>query len=125
MTNPIKAVKGWGVGLVAGKVLKAAAEGKLGALPKWVYWHLKGLKSVIGVVFAVVAGIVLVLDQYGVCAVALQHWAWFDCGAWTAGIVKVTASLSAFFLWIGQVDGSLHLDGPDLSLDEALASFRK
>jgi hypothetical protein len=125
VTNPIKAIKGFGVGFVVGKVLKAAAEGQLGSLPKWVYWHLKGLKTVFGVVLGVVAGTVFVLDHYGVCAVALQHWAWFDCAVWSAAIVKWTASASAFFLWIGQVDGSLHLDAPDLTLDEALASFRK
>jgi hypothetical protein len=117
--------KGFGVGMIAGHVLKAAAEGRLGTIPKSVYWHLKGIKTVIGVALGVVAGIVLVLDQHGVCALALQHWAWFDCGAWTAGIVKWTASLATFFLWIGQVDGSLHLDAPDLSLDEAIASFQK
>src|SRR6266536_2579716 len=108
MKNPIKAIKGFGVGLIAGRALKAMAEGKIGVLPKWVYWHLKGLKTVIGVALAIVAAAVLGLDHYGVCAIALQHWGWFDCAAWSTTIVNWTASASAFFLWIGQVDGSLH-----------------
>lgn len=118
-------VKGFGVGMIVGQILKAAAEGRLGPAVKWLYWHLRGIKTVVAITFGAIAGIIAVLDHYGICAAALQHWAWVDCAAWTGAIVKGTASISAFFLWIGQIDGSLHLDAPDLSLDEAIASFGK
>lgn len=119
-------VKGLGAGFIVGKVLKSIAEGKYGTALQWLYLHLNGLITVIGVVFGVVAGFIGVLDHYGVCALAVAHWAWFDCGVLTAAITKGTAGLSAFCIWIGQINGSVHLDPPDpAKLAEAVASFKK
>jgi hypothetical protein len=123
--NPIEAVKGWGMGKLTGIALKAIAEGKLGRPLQWLYWHLKGIKTILGLVLLGAGGAVLWLDSHGVCAVVAAHWAWVECGAWASTIVRWSLGLGAFFAWLGQQDGALHLDAPDLSLDEAIASFRK
>lgn len=116
-------LKNLGAGFIVGKILKGMAAGKYGKLAAYLYWHLKGIKTALGVALGVLAGFIAVLDHYGVCAIALQHWAWFDCAAWTGAVVKVTASVAAFFVWIGQVDGGLHLEAPDRFWDDPQNRF--
>lgn len=113
MKNPIDAVKGWGVGMVVGKVLKAMAEGKLGRHLQWLYLHLNGLITITGVGFILLGGGVAWLDEHGLCALAAAHLAWVDCVAWSASIAKGSASLGLFITWIGTVNGGLKLDPPD------------
>jgi hypothetical protein len=125
MTNPITAIKGWGVGKLTGVALKAVAEGRLGRPLQWVYWHLKGIKTVLGLTLLAIGGSLLWLDSHGVCAVAAAHWAWIHCDVWAATVAHWSLGLGAFFAWLGQQDGSLHLDAPDMPLDVAIASFRK
>ena len=125
MKNPIDAVKGWGVGKVTGLVLKAIAEGKLGRPLQWLYWHTKGLKTVGGLFLAAFGGSLLWLDSHGVCAAAATYWAWVHCDVWMSTVAHWSLGFGGFFAWLGQQDGSLHLDAPDLSLEEAIASFQK
>lgn len=126
MTNPIKAVKGFGVGLIVGKVLKAMAEGKLGRPVQWLYLHLNGLITIIGVGLILLGGAVAWLDAHGLCALAAAHFAWIDCISWSASIAKGSASLGLFITWIGTVNGGLKLDPPDpKNLRAAFESFGK
>lgn len=105
-------VKAWGTGYAVAIVLKAAANGEYGPAAQWVYWHMREIKTNIGIILGVTAAIIAVLDRFGVCALGLQHWSWFNCTQWTDAIVKVTGSVGAFFVWIGSVDGGLHLQAP-------------
>ncbi len=113
MKNPIDAIKGFGVGLIMGKALKAAAEGKLGRPVQWLYVHLNGLITIIGVGLILLGGAVAWLDAHGLCALAAAHLAWVSCATWSASIAKGTGSLGLFITWIGTVNGGLKLDPPD------------
>lgn len=120
-------VKHAGMGQITGWLLKKAALGKFPICAKqaaWVYWHFKGIKSALGICLGLATGLVMLLDSYGICDLAVAHWAWFNCDTWASAITRSTGSLSAFFLYLGQVDGSLDLEGPDLTLAEVMQNFR-
>jgi hypothetical protein len=105
--------KGFGTGLIVGRILKGAAEGKFGPQAKWIYWHLRGLKTVIGIVSGLAAGVLALLQSYGVCDFAAAHYAWVACGAWSDTLKHWLALNAGFWIWLGQQDGALHLEAPD------------
>lgn len=111
-------LKSWakniGTGYVTGSILRAMGEGKSPILPnqaQWIYWHTDGLATNSGIVLAAVAGIIEVADRSGLC-----NLLGFDCHGWIETAKHVTASVGAFFIYIGQVRGSLHLSPPEVPL---------
>lgn len=117
-------IKNLGLGFIVGRILKGAAEGKYGHAVEYVYWHLRGIKTALGVALFIVAGFVSLLDRSGLCAWAVTHWAWFACAAWASTVAKWSAAVGTFWIWLGQQDGALHLDAPE-SLSADLDSFGK
>lgn len=105
-------LKNWGVGLIAGKVLRGAAEGKYGAAAEWLYRHTSGIKTIAGVALAFAVGVLEVGQRVGLCDLLAAYYAWVNCGGWVDSVQGVAASVAGFFLWLGTVDGGLKLEPP-------------
>jgi hypothetical protein len=100
-------LKSWAIGRFTGSILKDAAEGKYGPQVKAAYWWLSGHKTQIGVVLAFAAGALEIAQRTGLCAMINA-----DCASISTGLEHVTAGVSAAFVYVGQVDGALHMDAP-------------
>src|SRR5258706_11424104 len=116
------------MGKITAYLLKRMATGKFFVFPKqaaWVYWHFQGIKGAIGLVCGFTLGLIVLLNNYGLCDVAAAHWAWFQCDVWTSHVEHFLIWTSGVFLYLSQVDGGIHTAGPDMTLEEVMENFKK
>lgn len=84
--------------------VKAIAEGKLGELPKKLYWALAGKKMYIGMAFGAAWAVLDWGTLSGTCGKL-----GYDCTAWANTLGTIAASLLAFGLY----DGALRTKAPN------------
>jgi hypothetical protein len=101
-------LRAWAERKAMGKILayavKAIAEGKLGELPKRLYWRLAGAKTYIGMAFGAAWALLTWGTESGTCGKL-----GYDCTAWanTLGVI------AAFLMAVGLFDGALRTKAPD------------
>ena len=80
---------------IIGIVIRKAAEGDFGALPKSIYWGLAGKKTLIGTVLLAAWGAVSYFspEQCASCATWAEYLKWFAGFGISIGILDATLRL--------------------------------
>lgn len=117
MKNPIEKLREIAAGKITAIVLRKMGDGTFPVLPrqaKWIYDHLDGLNTWSGAALLTVVGAIEAAQRSGLCALLAGVWPVIDCAAAIDHVQYAIASLGAFFLYIGQVNGGLKTAAPGM-----------
>ncbi len=87
------------MGKLIAALLKKIAEGGFGERPKQIYWALAGIKTYLGLAFAVLSFGLSQAHERGLC---------ISCADYNGMLLSV----AAFLVSIGLLDGALRTDPP-------------